>query len=309
MTLGGFAIAIGELVDDAIIDVENVYRRLRENARALPERAAPTARRRLRRLAGDPELGGVRHADHPAGLRPAVLPERDRGPPAPAAGRRLRDQHRRLAVVALTITPVLCLLLLGRHSRSPRATRESPLAAAPEGLYRPDRVGLAAVADADRLVSSFGAVAAVAALFVRAFVLAGVQRGLLNIAAATAPGTSLETSDRSWPGSSGICSQHPAVTSVIRSTGRAERDEHALDVNFSELEVGLDLSQGRSGGDPRRDPGPSRVDPRPAVTVGQPISHRIEHLVSGVRANLAVKIYGPTSTSSGPWRKVRPRRP
>jgi Cu/Ag efflux pump CusA len=85
---------------------------------------------------------------------------------------------------------------------------------------------------------------------------------------------------------------HPAVTSVIRSTGRAERDEHAMDVNFSELEVGLDL-EGRD-----RDAVLQEIREQAAtipglsVAVGQPISHRIEHLVSGVRANLAIKIFG-----------------
>ena len=80
---------------------------------------------------------------------------------------------------------------------------------------------------------------------------------------------------------------------MIRSTGRAERDEHALDVNFSELEVGLDLEKGeREAGAARRSASKAGSIPGLAVAVGQPISHRIEHLVSGVRANLAVKIFG-----------------
>jgi Cu/Ag efflux pump CusA len=144
------------------------------------------------------------------------------------------------------------------------------------------------------LVSLFGALVAVVAIssFGRSF-LPEFNEGSLNIAAATAPGTSLETSDQIVARLERYLLQHPAVTSVIRSTGRAERDEHAMDVNFSELEVGLDLRKRDREVILAEVRAQAASIPGLTVTVGQPISHRIEHLVSGVRANLAVKIYGP----------------
>jgi Cu/Ag efflux pump CusA len=143
------------------------------------------------------------------------------------------------------------------------------------------------------IVSLAGAAAAVVSLtfFGRSF-LPEFNEGSLNIAAATAPGTSLETSNAIVGRLERYLVEHPAVTSVIRSTGRAERDEHALDVNFSELEVGLDL-EGRDREELLEQIRTESASiPGLAVTVGQPISHRIEHLVSGVRASLAFKIYG-----------------
>jgi Cu/Ag efflux pump CusA len=129
------------------------------------------------------------------------------------------------------------------------------------------------------------------ASFGRSF-LPEFNEGSLNIAAATAPGTSLKTSDEIVSRLERFLIRHRAVTSVIRSTGRAERDEHALDVNFSELEVGLDLSKGDRETILTEIRETAASIPGLAVAVGQPISHRIEHLVSGVRANLAVKIFG-----------------
>ena len=143
------------------------------------------------------------------------------------------------------------------------------------------------------LLSLLGAVGSVMALasFGRSF-LPEFNEGSLNIAAATAPGTSLRTSDEIVGRLERFLLSHPAVTSVIRSTGRAERDEHALDVNFSELEVGLDLAKGEREAILKEIRENAASTPGLAVAVGQPISHRIEHMVSGVRANLAVKIFG-----------------
>jgi Cu/Ag efflux pump CusA len=165
-------------------------------------------------------------------------------------------------------------------------------------------------------VSLAGALLSLLALasFGRSF-LPEFNEGSLNIAAATAPGTSLETSDAIVSRLERFLVQHPAVTSVIRSTGRAERDEHALDVNFSELEVGLDLAKSEREQVLEQIREQAASIPGLSVAVGQPISHRIEHLVSGVRANLAVKIYGisrsrsmgPISISCGLWRaRARP---
>jgi CzcA family heavy metal efflux pump len=292
MTLGGFAIAMGELVDDAIIDVENVHRRLRENAALAPELRRPTldvvyqASKEIRSsvvfatviivLVFAPLffLSGIEgRLLQPLGLAYVT-----------SVGASL--------IVALTVTPVLCWFLLGRvESHAVKAP--SRLVRALEAVYRPTLRGVLRLPIPIAVASLVAAALAVVALlsFGRSF-LPEFNEGSLNIAAATAPGTSLETSDETVARLEKALLAHPAVRSVIRSTGRAEKDEHALDVNFSELEVGLDLSKGdreRIFADVRKLAGEI---PGLAVAVGQPISHRIEHLVSGVRASLVVKLYG-----------------
>jgi Cu/Ag efflux pump CusA len=120
------------------------------------------------------------------------------------------------------------------------------------------------------------------------------NEGALNIAAATAPGTSLQASSDIVSRLERKLSKHPAVTSVIRFTGRAEQDEHAMDVNYSELEVTLDLKDKHHRDEVLRDVrAMAREIPGLTVTVGQPISHRIDHMLSGVRATIAVKLFGP----------------
>jgi Cu/Ag efflux pump CusA len=195
-------------------------------------------------------------------------------------------------LVALTITPALCLLLLGGEKKE-NATHEGRLVRLLKTCYRPIVAATLRVPVPIAVASLGGAMAAIIALtfFGRSF-LPEFNEGSLNIAAATAPGTSLKTSDQIVGRLEQVLLNHKAVTSVIRSTGRAERDEHALDVNFSELEVGLDLSKGDRDEILADIRGESAKIPGLAVAVGQPISHRIEHLVSGVRASIAVKIFG-----------------
>lgn len=292
MTLGGFAIAIGELVDDAIIDVENVHRRLRENA--LQPREA-------RRAAFDVIYDASREIRSSIVFATAIIllvfaPLFFLGG---IEGRLLRPLGLAYVtsiaaslVVALTITPVLCLLLLGRTGAHAEP-KEGRLARFLEGAYRPIVAATLRIPVAIAVASLALAVAAVVALasFGRSF-LPEFNEGSLNIAAATAPGTSLATSDEVVGRLERFLVDHPAVISVIRSTGRAERDEHALDVNFSELEVGLDLSKGGREKIMEDIRAHAAATPGLAVAVGQPISHRIEHIMSGVRASIALKIYG-----------------
>jgi Cu(I)/Ag(I) efflux system membrane protein CusA/SilA len=293
MTLGGFAIGIGVLVDDAIIDVENVYRRLRENALFPPERRRPIfdvvydASREIRSSVVFATLIIL------LVFAPLFFLSGIEGRLLRPLGVAFVTSIGASLVVALTITPVLCMLLLGR-SKLAEEGHDSFVARHLKRAYRPLLdLGLRFPMPI-ALGSAVAALLSIAALasFGRSF-LPEFNEGSLNIAAATAPGTSLETSDAIVSRLEKFLVDHPAVTSVIRSTGRAERDEHAMDVNFSELEVGLDL-EGRDRDrvlEEIRTQGASI--PGLVVAVGQPISHRIEHLVSGVRANLAVKIYGP----------------
>ncbi|MFS8065254.1 MAG: efflux RND transporter permease subunit [Byssovorax sp.] len=292
MTLGGFAIAIGELVDDAIVDVENVHRRLRENALLPPEQ---------RRAIFDVVYEASREIRSSIVIAtliillvfsPLFFLSGIEGRLLRPLGIAYVTSIAASLLVALTITPVLCLLLLGR-ANAHAAPQEGRLVRFLKARYRSVLTIALRVPIPIALASIAGATAAILALasFGRSF-LPEFNEGSLNIAAATAPGTSLETSEQIVGRLEGFLVHHPAVTSVIRSTGRAERDEHALDVNFSELEVGLDLSKGgreKILADIREH---AAQTPGLAVGVGQPISHRIEHLVSGVRASIVVKIFG-----------------
>lgn len=293
MTLGGFAIAIGELVDDAIIDVENVHRRLRENAMRSPDE-----RRAV--------LDVVRDASQEirssivfatviivlvflplfflAGLEGRLLQP---------LGVAFVTSVTASLLVAVTVTPVLCYFLLGSGDVQ-HHVEEARFAAWLKRGYRRVVLAVVRVPWIVGALSLVGATLAVVALssFGRTF-LPEFNEGSLNIAAATAPGTSLEASEAIVGRLERYLVDHPAVTSVIRTTGRAERDEHALDVNFSELEVGLDLDHGEREkifADVREH---ASTIPGLAVTVGQPISHRIEHMVSGSRSSLTLKIFGP----------------
>ncbi|HEX6277510.1 MAG TPA: efflux RND transporter permease subunit, partial [Polyangiaceae bacterium] len=292
MTLGGFAIGIGVLVDDAIIDVENVYRRLRENALLSSERRRPIfdvvydASREIR--------SSVVFATAIILLvfAPLFFLSGIEGRLLRPLGVAFVTSIAASLVVALTITPVLCMFLLGRLELEEK-DREAFLARHLKRLYRPVLERALRVPMPIAMASLAGVIAAGVAFasFGRSF-LPEFNEGSLNIAAATAPGTSLPTSDRIVSRLERFLVSHPAVTSVIRSTGRAERDEHAMDANFSELEVGLDLKKGDREAILSEIREKAALIPGLAVAVGQPISHRIEHLVSGVRANLAVKVFG-----------------
>jgi Cu(I)/Ag(I) efflux system membrane protein CusA/SilA len=292
MTLGGFAIGIGALVDDAIIDVENVYRRLRENG------ARPVAERRSTFDVVYDASREIRSSVVFATLiillvfAPLFFLSGIEGRLLRPLGVAFVTSIGASLVVALTITPVLCLLLLGRSAPG-KGSHDSFLARHVKRLYRPLLGSALRFPLAIAAASLLGVLVSILALasFGRSF-LPEFNEGSLNIAAATAPGTSLETSDAIVGRLERFLVQHPAVTSVIRSTGRAERDEHALDVNFSELEVGLHPSRGERERVLQEIREQAASIPGLSVAVGQPISHRIEHLVSGVRANLAVKIYG-----------------
>ncbi len=292
MTLGGLAIAVGAIVDDAIIDVENVFRRLRENARRPPEAKRPTldivydASREIRAsivfatviiiLVFLPMffLSGVEgRLLRPLGLAYIV---------ALFAS----------LVVALTVTPALCSYILPR-SRAVLRDREPSLASRLKKAY--GRM-LPWVLDHSAWVLAGSAVLLLGALWAffglgRAF-LPEFNEGTLTISAVTLPGTSLEESDRMGRTVESILLSIPEVTATARRTGRAELDEHVQGVESAEIDVGLKM-QGRSKAEllaEMRD----RLSLVPGMNfiLGQPISHRIDHMLSGSRANIAVKIFG-----------------
>ena len=292
MTLGGMAIAVGALVDDAVIDVENVGRRLRENARR------PAARRRPRLRVVYEASREIRtsivFATLIVGL--VMLPVFFL---AGVEGRLLQPLAlvylvalAASLVVALTLTPVLCFYLLpGRGGAS--ADREPALAAAvrrryrrllPHALRRPRTVLAAA--------GALSAAAAAATPFLGRAFLPAFNEGALVVSAVTLPGTSLAESSALGSAVERLLLEVPEVAATGRRTGRAALDEHVQGVESAEIDVRLEET-----GRPREavlEEIRERLAlvPGASVTIGQPISHRIDHMLSGSRANVAVKIFG-----------------
>ncbi len=291
MTLGGLAIAIGALVDDAIIDVENVYRRLRLRA-LLPEDERPSLLDTV--YEASVEIRGsivFATAIIVVVFAPLFFFSGLEGRLLQPLGMAYVASLTASLVVAVTVTPALCSLLL---TSVPAAGEESDawLARKIKTLYRPTLSMALSRPRVVLVVALVGVLVATAGLvsFGRSF-LPTFNEGAFTLAAATAPGTPLSESDAMVHRLEKRVVALPMVEAVVRRTGRAERDEHAQDVQFSELEV--TLSEGtdrRLGAAAMREA--ARGVPGLVVTVGQPISHRIEHMLSGVKTSLAIKVFG-----------------
>ena len=294
MSLGGLAIAVGSLVDDAIVDVENVYRHLRANAALPPER-----RHRVQDVVYD----ASREVRMPilnstliivASFIPLFFLSGMEGRMLAPLGLTFVVALFASTLVALTLTPALCSLML-RHTGERRGRRREP--GVTRWLHlRYERL-LALALRHRRAVLSVTGVAFVAALvlmftFGRSF-LPPFNEGSLTINVSTLPGVSLAESDRIGRQAERLLLSVPEIKCVGRKTGRAELDEHALGVNTSEMECPFELD-GRSReemvAEVRR-----KLATLPGVNVeiGSPISHRIDAMLSGTQANIAVKIFGP----------------
>jgi CzcA family heavy metal efflux pump len=293
MTLGGMAIAIGALVDDAVIDVENVFRRLRENA-LLPE----SQRRSALQVVYEASVE-IRSSIVFATLvillvfLPLFFLAGVEGRLLQPLGIAYVVSLLASLVVAVTITPVLCSFLLPRSKAVLSGVEPTLVQVLKRGyagllersLRAPIRVTLPAVL--------LLGVALVAASFLGRAFLPDFNEGALTISAVTLPGTSLAESDSLGRVVEETLLAHPEVVSVARRTGRAELDEHAQGVEAAELDVALsmkDRSKGEFFEALRR---AFSLIPGMNITIGQPISHRIDHMLSGTRANVAVKIFGP----------------
>ena len=292
MSLGGLAIAIGELVDDAIIDVENVARRLRENARL------PTAERLPILTVVYRASAEIRHSVVFATVIVALvfLPLFVLGS---VEGRLLRPLAFAYVValtaslvVALTVTPVLCSWLLPKSrliaaGAEPSFTRR--LKAGYERwlghAFRYRRTVIATAAAF--LVAAVAGVLAAGRSFLPEF-----NEGSLTVSAVTIPGTSLEDSNALGSALERLMLTVPEVTSTARRTGRAELDEHVQGVESAEIDVRLAMKERRREEVLEELREKVSLLPGTHVTIGQPISHRIDHMLSGTRANLAVKIFG-----------------
>ena len=288
MTLGGLAIAIGELVDDAVVGVENVLRRLKLN------RALPVPRPVIEVIAK--ATLEVRSAIVYATLIivlvfvPLFLLPGIEGRLFTPLGVAYVVSILASMVVSVTLTPVLACYLLPGMKRLDRG--DGPLVA---WLKRWDArlLGWSFAHSGKLLAAALVVVAAAAAsvpFFARAF-LPPFNEGTLTVNVLLDPGTSLAESNRVGTLAEQLIAAVPEVTQVGRRTGRAELDEHAEGVHYSEIDVDLkasDRSRDEIVADLRR-----RLAALPAVTnIGQPISHRLDHLLSGVRAQIALKIYG-----------------
>lgn len=293
MSLGGIAIAIGCLVDDAIVDVENVYKRIRENA-ALPK----GSRRPLLKVVYDASAE-VRMPIFnstliiAAAFLPLFFLTGMEGRMLKPLGVSFLVALAASTIVALTVTPVLCSFLLGKRKENEKLSHEPRITAAMKRAYSKSLE--TALRHKKWLVAGTGVlfVAALGLFFTlgRGF-LPPFNEGSFTINVSTLPGISLEESDKIGREAERIILETPEVLTVARKTGRAELDEHSLGVNVSEIEAPYRLS-GRRRGAVARDLRERLGEiPGAVVEIGQPISHRIDAMLSGSQAQIAIKIFG-----------------
>ena len=293
MSLGGLAIAIGSLVDDAIVDVENVYKRLRENQLKPAEERLSTlkvvfeAPREVRMPILNSTLIIV------ACFLPLFFLSGMEGRMLIPLGIAFIVALFASTVVALTLTPVLCSYML-TTKRALKKNEKEPF------VSRTLKVGYKKALER-ALHHKKVVIGTCAALLVFSIIImTGLGRsflppfneGSLTINISTMPGISLEESDNMGRMAEKILLDIPEIQTVARKTGRAELDEHALGVNVSEMEAPFELDK-RS-----RDEFLADVRHRLGelkgvnIEIGQPISHRIDAMLSGTKANIAIKLFG-----------------
>lgn len=292
MSIGGMAIAIGSLVDDAIVDVENVFKHLRQN-RKLPE---------SERL---PVLEVVFNASREVRLPilnstfiivvsfvPLFFLTGMEGRMLRPLGIAFITALFASTLVALTLTPVLCSFLLGSE-KSDKAGKEPALVRWLQKIYN---VALEWVLTHKKL--TLGSVAALFAVALALFCsfgssfLPAFNEGSFTINVSTLPGVSLEESDNVGRRAEMLLLSVPEIKTVARKTGRAELDEHALGANVSEIEAPFELSDRPKKAVVEEIRHKLGTLPGVNVEIGQPISHRIDAMLSGTRANIAIKLFG-----------------
>ncbi|MDR2534323.1 MAG: CusA/CzcA family heavy metal efflux RND transporter [Tannerellaceae bacterium] len=292
MSLGGMAIAIGSLVDDAIVDVENVFKRLREN-RALPEaeragviRVVFEASKEVRMPILNSTLIIV------ASFLPLFFLSDMEGRMLAPLGIAFIVALFASTAVALTLTPVLCSFLLQKPAGD-KPEREPFVARKLKTAY-----AAALEWTIERRAWLFGLTGAMMAAALVVFLTLGrsflpsFNEGSFTINVSVMPGISLEESDKIGRMAENLLLSVPEIKTLGRKTGRAELDEHALGVNVSEIEAPFELKN-RSKEELMADIRQKlRIIPGANIEIGQPISHRIDHMLSGTRANIAIKLFG-----------------
>ena len=293
MTLGGMCIAIGSLVDDAIIDVENVYKRLRQNHQLPPQQRQPAIEVVFQ---GSSEIrSSIIHATFIIMITfvPLFFVSGLEGRMLKPLGVAYLIALAMSLLVAMTLTPLLCKLILSDETYLDRQQKDSRVASWLSKGYR--RALQWAFRHKKPVIGTTALllVVAVGLLFTmgRDF-LPSFNEGSLTIAAVAKPGISLEESNALGNLLEKELLSIPEVTSTSRRTGRGELDEHSQATNGAEIDVNFTLSD-RSKEDFMTDVR-SHLAAVPGVvtSVGQPLGHRIDHMVSGTQATIAIKVFG-----------------
>ena len=293
MSLGGMAIAIGSLVDDAIVDVENVYKHLRENRLLPPEQRKPVievvfeASREVRMPILNSTLIII------VTFIPLFFLTGMEGRMLVPLGIAFIVALFASTVVALTLTPVLCSYLLGR-SNTDKAIAREPIVARTLKKYYGKSLEWA-------FRHRTGVLSGTIVLFVAALItfftlgrsfLPPFNEGSFTINVSTLPGISLEESDNIGRRAEQLLLEIPEIKTVARKTGRAELDEHALGVNTSEIEAPFELKDRSHAEVVAEVREKLSILPGVNIEIGQPISHRIDAMLSGTQARIAIKLFG-----------------
>lgn len=292
MSLGGIAIAIGSLVDDSIVDVENVFKRLRQN-REKPENERESVIKVVYEASKEvrmPMLNSTLIII--ASFLPLFFLSGMEGRMLKPLGITFIISLMASTLVALTVTPVLSSFLLGSHN-SDKTGKEPTLVRWLKKYY--EKALNWSVGHKKSLL--FGVGALLAAAVVMFFTLGGsflpaFNEGSFTISVSTVPGISLEESDRMGRTAEKLLLSIPEIKTVGRKTGRAELDEHAFGVNSSEFECPFEL--GRKTRKELTEEVRQKLAVLPGVNIeiGGPISHRIDAMLSGTKANIAIKLFG-----------------
>lgn len=292
MSLGGLAIAIGSLVDDAIVDVENVYKRLRANRLLPPEERAKTidivfeASKEVRMPILNSTLIIM------VSFMPLFFLSGMEGRMLRPLGIAFLVALIASTVVALTLTPVLCSYLLN-SDKALQQNKEPWVSRKLQGVYNRALTWTLAHYKSALIATVAIFVVAIAMFFSlgRSF-LPPFNEGSFTINIATQPGVSLEESDRMGRQVEKLLLQVPEIQTVARKTGRAELDEHALGVNASEIEAPFILKD-RSHAEVKADiRAKLNTISGLSTEIGQPISHRIDAMMSGTKSQIAIKLFG-----------------
>lgn len=292
MSLGGIAIAIGSLVDDSIVDVENVFKRLRQN-REKPENERESVIKVVYEASKEvrmPMLNSTLIII--ASFLPLFFLSGMEGRMLKPLGITFIISLMASTLVALTVTPVLSSFLLGSQN-SDKTGKEPTLVRWIKKYY--EKALNWSVGHKKSLL--FGVGALLAAAVVMFFTLGGsflpaFNEGSFTISISTVPGISLEESDRMGRTAEELLLSIPEIKTVGRKTGRAELDEHAFGVNSSEFECPFELGKKTRKQLTEEVRQKLAVLPGVNIEIGGPISHRIDAMLSGTKANIAIKLFG-----------------
>lgn len=292
MSLGGIAIAIGSLVDDSIVDVENVFKRLRQN-REKPENERESVIKVVYEASKEvrmPMLNSTLIII--ASFLPLFFLSGMEGRMLKPLGITFIISLMASTLVALTVTPVLSSFLLGSQ-KSDKTGKEPTLVRWLKKYY--EKALNWSVGHKKSLL--FGVGALLAAAVVMFFTLGGsflpaFNEGSFTISISTVPGISLEESDRMGRTAEELLLSIPEIKTVGRKTGRAELDEHAFGVNSSEFECPFELGKKTRKQLTEEVRQKLAVLPGVNIEIGGPISHRIDAMLSGTKANIAIKLFG-----------------